>query len=83
MSCNSKCFVALPHGVVGWSTVFCCGIYYSYSLTFWFPPHINVFSCWLWLLLHSILVLINSVLIFMLLCRFVIYMLSVFTVFML
>ena len=38
-----KCFVALPHCAVGWSAVCGCDISCSYSLTFWFPPIINVF----------------------------------------
>ena len=31
---NDKCFVALPHGAVGWSAVFDCEMSRSYSLTF-------------------------------------------------
>ena len=34
MSCYCKCFVALPHGAMGWSEVCDCGISRSYSLTF-------------------------------------------------
>ena len=26
VSCDSQCFVALPHGAVGWSAVCACGI---------------------------------------------------------
>ena len=26
VSCNSQCFVALPHGALGWSAVCDCGI---------------------------------------------------------
>ena len=32
MSC--ACYVALPHGVMGWSAVCDCGIFRSYSLIF-------------------------------------------------
>ena len=36
MSCDYYCSVAHPHGLVGWSAVCDCGIYWSYSLTFLF-----------------------------------------------
>ena len=35
MSCDFWCFVALPHGLVGWSAVCDWGISWSYSLTFY------------------------------------------------
>ena len=34
MYCYYKCYVALPHGAVGWSAVCDCCITCSYSLTF-------------------------------------------------
>ena len=33
MYCYYKCFVALPHGAMGWSAVCDCGVSWSYSLT--------------------------------------------------
>ena len=33
MSCYCKCFVALPHGALGWSAVCGCGIFFI-KLTF-------------------------------------------------
>ena len=35
MSCDFCCLVALTHGVMGWSAVSDCGIFWSYSLTFY------------------------------------------------
>ena len=35
MPCDFCCFVALTHGVVGWSAVCDCGISLSYSLSFY------------------------------------------------
>ena len=34
MYCYYKWSVAFPHGAVGWSAVFDCGISWSYSLSF-------------------------------------------------
>ena len=36
---SSWCLVALPHGAVGWSAVCDCGIFCSYSLTFFILIH--------------------------------------------
>ena len=36
MTCDFCCFVVLTHGVVGRSAMCECGIYGSYSLTFYF-----------------------------------------------
>ena len=37
MSCGCYCSVSLPHDVVGWSVVYTCGIFWSYSpfATWW------------------------------------------------
>ena len=42
MSCNSKCFVAIPQGAVGWSALYDCGISWSYSLTFLYLTEPNI-----------------------------------------
>ena len=34
MSCDCKLFVILPHDAMGWSTVYDCGIFLSYSHIF-------------------------------------------------
>ena len=36
---SSWCPVALPHGAVSWSAVCDCGIFWSYSLTFYILIH--------------------------------------------
>ena len=44
MSCDFWCSVALPHGVVGWSAVYDCGISLSYSLTIYlFSSYSSIF----------------------------------------
>ena len=45
MYCYYKCSVALPHGAMGWSAVYECGISLSYSLTFWLKVCIIILQC--------------------------------------
>ena len=40
MFCDCKCYVALPGGAMGWSTVCDCGISRSYSLPFFYPDEL-------------------------------------------
>ena len=35
MSCHCNRSLTLPHGVIGWSIVYDCGISWPYSLTFY------------------------------------------------
>ena len=39
LSCDYSCSLALPHDAVGWSAVYECGIFWSYSHTFWKRKH--------------------------------------------
>ena len=46
MSCDCKCYVALPSGAVGWSAVCDCNISWSYSFTFFALAQSDLSVCY-------------------------------------